>query len=260
MAPRASTVDGPFQNLAAAVLPPPKGRRAARWPQAFDAAIAPEMLEHSRPNLRSLCNGLVVSSALGLVTLCGVTGCDNPSPAPPGSAATAATPSAAPNGAKMAPSASVAVPLAASVDTSADAAQPSATAVADVSAAAPKVSPVAPVRVSPSAATKQAPSTSASAKPKYACGAKGQKSCPMQGWMKGVMARALAGGDTDKIAQALSTIAAKPVAGMGSWSSIAATGAAKAKAGDIPGAKQSCKKCHALYQKRYKTSMRDQPW
>jgi len=82
----------------------------------------------------------------------------------------------------------------------------------------------------------------------------------MQGWMKGVMARALASGDKDKIAQALNTIAAKPVAGMGSWSSIAATGAAKAKAGDIPGAKQSCKKCHALYQKRYKTSMRDQPW
>lgn len=116
------------------------------------------------------------------------------------------------------------------------------------------------MRSAPAATAEPAPSANSSAKPKYDCGGKGQKSCPMQGWMKGVMARALAGGDNDKIAQALSTIAAKPVAGMGSWSSIAATGAAKAKAGDIPGAKRSCKKCHALYQKRYKTSMRDQPW
>jgi hypothetical protein len=61
----------------------------------------------------------------------------------------------------------------------------------------------------------------------------------MQGWMKGVMARAVAGGDKDK---------------------IAAAGAAKAAAGDIDGAKVSCKKCHSLYQKKYKNTMRANPW
>ncbi len=106
------------------------------------------------------------------------------------------------------------------------------------------------------------PTAEASAAPanKYDCGGKGQKACPMQGWMKGVMARAVASGDGDKIAQALNTVASKPVAGFDSWSAIAAEGAAKAKAGDIEGAKNSCKKCHGLYQKKYVDTMRDRPW
>jgi hypothetical protein len=95
---------------------------------------------------------------------------------------------------------------------------------------------------------------------KWGCGGKGQKACPMQGWMKGVMARAVSGGDNDKIAQALDTIASKPVAGYSQWSAVAADGAAKARAGNIDGAKESCKKCHALYQEKYKTTLRDQPW
>jgi hypothetical protein len=82
----------------------------------------------------------------------------------------------------------------------------------------------------------------------------------MQGWMKGVMARAMASGDKDKIAQALNTIASKPPAGMGNWTQIAAAGAAAASSGDIEGAKASCKSCHAQYQKKYQDTMRDQPW
>src|SRR5688572_13647135 len=83
-----------------------------------------------------------------------------------------------------------------------------------------------------------APEPDSSAKPKkeYNCGGKGQKACPMQGWMKGVMAGAMSSGDNDKIANALNTIASKPVAGFGQWSAIASEGAAKAKAGDIEGA------------------------
>jgi hypothetical protein len=95
---------------------------------------------------------------------------------------------------------------------------------------------------------------------KYDCGGKGQKACPMQGWMKGVMASAVSSGDKDKIAAALNTIASKPVPGYDQWSGIASAGAAKAAAGDIDGAKESCKKCHALYQKKYKDTRRDQPW
>jgi len=111
-------------------------------------------------------------------------------------------------------------------------------------------------------APKGSSSASASTDPKkkYKCGNKGQKACPMQGWMKGVMARAMAGGNGDKIAKALNTIAAKPVAGYSQWTAIAAAGAAKAKAGNIDGAKASCKKCHDLYNKKYIASRRDQPW
>jgi hypothetical protein len=83
----------------------------------------------------------------------------------------------------------------------------------------------------------------------------------MQGWMRGVMGRAMQSGDKEKIAKGLNTIAAKPPAGdYGQWSGIAAAGASKAAAGDIDGAKQACKKCHALYQKKYKSTQRDQPW
>ena len=80
--------------------------------------------------------------------------------------------------------------------------------------------------------------------------------------MKGVMTRAVADAEADKgkkLAAAFNTVASKPVAGFSEWTGIAATGAAKAAAVDIDGAKESCKKCHSLYQKRYKETMRDQP-
>ncbi len=144
-----------------------------------------------------------------------------------------------------------------------------------VSAAAPKVeasaaaAPVdsaaaAPTEVASAAASAAAaPATSAAAAsgPKtFDCGAKGQKACPMQGWMKGVMGPATSSGDAEKIAKGLDYIAAKPPPGMGNWSSIAKTGAAKAKAGDIDGAKASCKICHDQYKEKYKTTLRDKPW
>jgi nucleoid-associated protein YgaU len=130
------------------------------------------------------------------------------------------------------------------------------------SAPAPSAKPVA----SATAATPKgtaAPTASAKVgtdKSKWSCGNKGQKACPMQGWMKGVMARAMASGDNTKIAKALNNIAGRPVPGYGSWVGIAAAGASKAAAGDIDGAKASCKKCHALYQKKYVSTMRDAPW
>ena len=82
----------------------------------------------------------------------------------------------------------------------------------------------------------------------------------MQGWMKGVMGPATSSGDAAKIAKGLDYIAAKPPPGMGQWSAISKDGSAKAKAGDIDGAKASCKKCHDLYKDKYKTTMRDRPW
>jgi hypothetical protein len=128
-------------------------------------------------------------------------------------------------------------------------------------AAAPTGSAVAAATPSGAATTAPAPSGSAASGPKqFDCGAKGQKACPMQGWMKSAMASAASSGDGEKLAQALSYAAGKSPPGYGSWASIASAGAAKAKAGDIDGAKASCKQCHDLYKEKYKTTMRDRPW
>ena len=41
---------------------------------------------------------------------------------------------------------------------------------------------------------------------------------------------------------------------------MATAGAAKAKAGDLDGAKVSCKQCHDAYKEKYKTTLRDRPY
>jgi hypothetical protein len=161
------------------------------------------------------------------------------------------TPTAASGDAKTAAATATTTATASAATTTAAA---TATATADASAA-----PSADASSAATATASAAGSATAGAK-KFDCGEKGQKLCPMQGWMKGVMTRAVSDGDPTKLAAALNTVASKPVAGFGEWTAIAAAGAAKAKAGDTDGAKESCKKCHALYQKKYKDTMRDQPW
>ena len=94
----------------------------------------------------------------------------------------------------------------------------------------------------------------------YECGAKGQKPCPMQGWMKSVLAKAAGSGEAKELANALDVVASKPVAGFDQWVAIAKEGADKARAGDLDTVKASCKKCHSLYQKKYREEMRDQAW
>lgn len=89
-----------------------------------------------------------------------------------------------------------------------------------------------------------------------ACGEKGQPACPLQGWMKSTMGPAVSGGDTAAVAKALEYVAAHAPPGMPNWASIARDGAAKAKAGDLAGAKASCKSCHDQYKSRYKAEMR----
>jgi hypothetical protein len=126
---------------------------------------------------------------------------------------------------------------------------------ATVTATAIATSAPVPSEVAPS------PSGSADASTKtYDCGAKGQKPCPMQGWMKTTMAAASSSGDGDKLASALSYVAAHVPPGFAGWAAIASAGAAKAKAGDIDGAKLSCKQCHDAYKEKYKATMRDRPY
>lgn len=185
-----------------------------------------------------------------IVALVGVFGCNENKPE--GAAVPEAKTSAA---AMTAPSAApVASAAAPKVEASA------AAAPAESAAAAPTEVASAAASAAAAPATSAAAATEASGPKTFDCGAKGQKACPMQGWMKGVMGPATSSGDAEKIAKGLDYIAAKPPPGMGSWSSISKEGSAKAKAGDIDGAKASCKKCHDLYKEKYKTSMRDRPW
>jgi hypothetical protein len=136
----------------------------------------------------------------------------------------------------------------------------SAEATTTTASAAPTAPATGDTTAASTAAT-AAPSGSAAAGAKtYDCGAKGQKPCPMQGWMKSVMGSASSSGDKDKLASAFAYVAGKPPPGMGNWTSIARDGEAKAKAGDIDGAKKTCETCHKAYKAKYKADMRDRPW
>jgi hypothetical protein len=170
------------------------------------------------------------------------------------------------SGATGSPSAVSATTSAAPTTSAAATATSTATAAPTTSAAATATDTASAAPTTSAAAagtTSAAPAgsgTATAAAKKFDCGEKGQKACPMQGWMKSAMGSAVASGDGEKIAKALETVARKPVAGMGQWSAIAIEGAGKARAGDIDGAKQSCKKCHDLYKYKYQTTLRDQPW
>ncbi|WP_240806726.1 hypothetical protein [Polyangium spumosum] len=198
--------------------------------------------------------GVLLAAA---VALAGAIGCgggeaknEGTSPEAKSSAAAVTPPaaSAAPVVASAAPAPSAEAPKPENSAASAPV-EPSATASAVAAASA------AP------AAGSAAPAASAAAGPKtFDCGAKGQKPCPMQGWMKTVMASSTSSGDLTKIANNLAYIAGKSPPGMGSWAAISNEGVAKAKAGDLDGAKASCKKCHDLYKEKYKQTMRDRPW
>jgi len=92
----------------------------------------------------------------------------------------------------------------------------------------------------------------------YACGEKGKPACPMQGWMKTNMAPAAASGDTAALAKNLDYVASHAPKGLADWAAIAKKGADAAKAGNVDGAKASCKTCHDKYKAQYKADMRDQ--
>lgn len=154
--------------------------------------------------------------------------------------------------ASAAPTAAAVVPAAAAV-----------VASAERGAAAAPTGAVPAAPADPAAAAPAAPAATDAVQPgekTFECGGKGQKLCPMQAWMKGTMVAASASGDSEKLSQALLFVAGKPPPGMGTWSAIAKTGATKAKAGDVDGAKASCKQCHDAYKDRYKKTLRDQPW
>jgi hypothetical protein len=78
--------------------------------------------------------------------------------------------------------------------------------------------------------------------------------------MKTTMASAMSGDDPKRVADALSYVAAHSPPGFPEWKAMSEAGAQKAKAGDLEGAKESCKKCHDAYKAKYKATMRDRPF
>jgi hypothetical protein len=140
-------------------------------------------------------------------------------------------------------------------------AAPPATAGAEPSGSASAASPASAAPAATGSAVVAAASGSAAAGAKtFDCGAKGQKPCPMQGWMKTVMANASSSGEGDKLAKALTYVASRVPPGYSDWTAMAERGAARAKAGDVDGAKASCKQCHDAYKEKYKATMRDRPF
>lgn len=144
--------------------------------------------------------------------------------------------------------------LLAGCDDGKPAAKDNAAPTATTAAAAPAPSTAAP------AATVVPATTGATPAKVYDCGAKGQKPCPMQGWMKKVMAGASSNEDGAELAKALTYVADHAPPEFKGWAAIARDGAAKAKAGDIDGAKASCKACHDAYKEKYRAEMRDRPF
>jgi len=133
--------------------------------------------------------------------------------------------------------------------------------VAVIAPSAPPAPSAAPPPASAEPAVEDAPAPSASAGAKtFDCGAKGQKLCPMQKWMKTVMAAASSSGDGDKLAEALTYVAKHPPPGFVTWTALSEGGVKKAKAGDIDGAKVSCKQCHDQFKDKYKKTLRDRPF
>jgi len=88
------------------------------------------------------------------------------------------------------------------------------------------------------------------------CGARGQKDCPTQRWMKATLQSYLRGGDFERLAAALDTLAAKEPTGFTGWRDIAEQGAKAARNRDEATVRQSCKDCHDSLRDRFKGSLR----
>ena len=97
-----------------------------------------------------------------------------------------------------------------------------------------------------------------------ACGAKGQTPCPLQGWMEKNMQTFVDKSDAKGLAPAFEkvlTLVPDPKWNSGdpNWASIAKAGGDAAKAGDLAGAKASCKSCHKAFRDKYKKDFRMKP-
>ena len=75
---------------------------------------------------------------------------------------------------------------------------------------------------------------------------------PLQTWMKGSAAHAMASGSSEALHQVFERIERLDPPGYPGWKSITSAGAAAARAGDIDGCRAACKSCHTQYRQAYR--------
>jgi hypothetical protein len=92
------------------------------------------------------------------------------------------------------------------------------------------------------------------------CGRPGEAACPLARWMRVNMAAKLADNDMDALAQGLEKAAKlAPDSAWSSWGTLAMSGAAAARRGDIGGARRACKGCHDAWREGYRARYRLRP-
>jgi hypothetical protein len=96
------------------------------------------------------------------------------------------------------------------------------------------------------------------------CGEDGQPDCPLDHWMEENTLRASEDGDLPALAAALHKIEflAPDEAwntGEDGWAQTARRGATAAEAGELRGARASCKACHRRWRKQYRAEHRRRP-
>jgi hypothetical protein len=94
-----------------------------------------------------------------------------------------------------------------------------------------------------------------------ACGGAGQPRCPLDAWMEENVEPAAERGDLSRLAELYTKMAGFAPdpswnTGDNSWRAIAEGAAAKARAGDMRGARSACKSCHQAWKERYRNEFR----
>jgi len=99
-----------------------------------------------------------------------------------------------------------------------------------------------------------------SAEAQSLCGQPGQPACPLEAWMRSTLAAKLADGDAAALGDGLEKAAKMaPDPAWSSWATLAMSGAAAAKKGDIAGARAACKGCHDAWREAYRAKHRLRP-
>lgn len=95
--------------------------------------------------------------------------------------------------------------------------------------------------------------------PVSACGVAPEPDCPLQGWMRGTAASAMASESPAALGLVFDRLQTFAPTGYADWQAIANAGSTAARAGDIEGCRRACKACHAGHRERYRARDRGRP-
>ncbi len=81
-------------------------------------------------------------------------------------------------------------------------------------------------------------------------------SCPLQAWMRGNAAPAMAAGDAARLERMFTRLSGLGPPELGRWSELAQRGAEAARQNDLDGCRAACMSCHEAYGSRYRATDR----